>query len=117
MFSARGAPPFQLAYGNRDAKPAAYAIETMIPGYREEPAQPIRAAKTAAAQKVSVRDAAASPQQELGGAARLGDVIDWKRWSLWGALVIGVLILGVMAWRLMRQLSADADSQRDDRAK
>ncbi len=66
---------------------------------------------------MNVRDAAALPQQELGGAARLAEVIDWKRWSLWGALVAGVLILGAMAWRLMRQMAAGADSKRDDSAK
>jgi hypothetical protein len=116
VFSARGAPPFQFAYGNRDAKPAAYAIETIIPGYREATVQSVRQAKTASVQKVNVREAAASPQEELGGAARLREVIDWKRWSLWGALVVGVLLLGVMAWRLMRQLAA-VDTQRKGDAK
>src|SRR4029434_2346674 len=36
VFAARGAPPFQLAYGKRDAKPAAYPIESLIPDYRED---------------------------------------------------------------------------------
>jgi hypothetical protein len=38
----------------------------------------------------------------------LKEVIDWKRWSLWGALVVGVLVLGGMAWRLARQLNEGA---------
>lgn len=118
VFSARGAPPFLLAYGNGGARPAAFAIETLVPGYQEDAAQPIRAAKTSAAQKVNVRNAAAFPQNELGGADRLRAAIDWKRWSLWGALVVGVLILGGMAWRLMRQLAAGAKAaERDDATK
>ena len=65
-----------------------------------------------------MRHAAAFPQNELGGAARLRAAIDWKRWSLWGALVVGVLILGAMAWRLMRQLAAGAKAaERDDATK
>ena len=118
VFSARGAPPFLLAYGNGGAKPAAFAIETLVPGYREDAVQPVKAAKTSAAQKVNVRHAAAFPQNELGGAERLRAAIDWKRWSLWGALVVGVLILGAMAWRLMRQLAAGAKAaERDDATK
>lgn len=117
IFSARGKPPFQLAYGNRTAKPAAFAIETLIPGYREESVQPIAAAKTSAVQKVSVSNAAAMPQQELGGEQRLREAIDWKRWSLWGALVAGVLILGAMALRLMRQMAAGGKPRERDAQK
>ena len=110
VFAARGEPPFQLAYGNRDAKPAGYAIETLIPGYRDTSGPRIRAAKAGAQQTINVSGARALEQQELGGEARLKEVIDWKRWSLWGALVLGVLILGAMAWRLVRQLDSGASA-------
>ena len=110
VFAARGAPPFQLAYGNRDAKPAAFAIEALIPGYRDAGGLTIRAAKAGPQQTISVSGAQALEQRELGGEARLRDAIDWKRWSLWGALVLGVLILGAMAWRLVRQLNEGAGS-------
>jgi len=108
VFAARGAPPFQLAYGNREAKPAAYAIESLIPGYRDAGGAKIRAAKTGMQQTINVSGAKALEQRELGGEARLKEVIDWKRWSLWGALVFGVLVLGAMAWRLVRQLNEGA---------
>ncbi len=104
VFAARGSPPFQLAYGKRDAKPAAYAIESLIPGYREDTGARIRAARAGTQQTVNVQGAQALAQTELGGEARRQEAIDWKRWSLWAALVLGVLILGVMAWRLVRQL-------------
>jgi hypothetical protein len=106
VFAARGEPPFQLAYGNREAKPGGYAIETLIPGYRDASGPRIRAAKAGAQQTLNVSSARALEQQQLGGEARLKEAIDWKRWSLWGSLVLGVLVLGAMAWRLMRQLDA-----------
>jgi len=103
VFAARGEPPFQIAYGNRDAKPAAYAIQTLVPGYD---GARIRTAKAGAQQTINVSGAKALEQKELGGEARLKEQVDWKRWSLWGALGLGVVILGVMAWRLMRQMDA-----------
>jgi len=36
VFAARGAGPFQLAYGSRDAKPTAFPIATLVPGYKSE---------------------------------------------------------------------------------
>ncbi len=114
VFAARGKPPFQLAYGNREAKPASLAISTLIPGYKEDSDAAIRSAKPAAQQTVNVKSAQALAQQELGGEARREAAVDWKRWSLWGALLLGVIILGAMAWRLARQLSSPrASSSRD----
>ncbi len=105
VFAARGAPPFQMAYGNRDAKNSAYAIETLLPGYKDDAGVKVRAAKPGT-QVVNVSAAATQAQKELGGESRLPEATDWKRWSLWGALGLGVLILGGMAWRLTKQLHA-----------
>jgi hypothetical protein len=110
VFAARGQPPFQLVYGSRDAKPAGYSIETLIPGYRDAADAQIRNAKAGAQQTINVSHAKALAQQELGGEARLKERIDWKRWSLWGALVLGVLVLGAMAWRLARQLGKSGET-------
>jgi hypothetical protein len=116
VFAARGVPPFQIAYGKRDAKAAAYAIETLVPGFREDAGATIRAAKAADAQKVNVQAARALAPTELGGEARRVEAIDWKRWSLWGALILGVVVLGVMAWRLIRQLDKSATPPSKDAA-
>jgi hypothetical protein len=48
--------------------------------------------------------AAAEPQR-LGGDAVTRERIDWKRWTLWGSLVLGVAVLGWMALKLGRQMS------------
>jgi hypothetical protein len=101
VFAARGAGPFQLAYGRRDAKSTAFPIATLVPGYKgeEEPAEPrivIGAAQTAAT------------PQPLGGEAVTREQVDWKHWTLWASLVLGVAVLGWMALRLGRQMSRPA---------
>ncbi len=106
VFAARGAPPFTLAYGNRGAQGGALPMASLIPGYRDDAGVAVRAAKTGAQAIVNVQTTSAQPQKELGGEARLHEQIDWKRWSLWGVLLLGVLVLGVMAWRLIKQLGA-----------
>jgi hypothetical protein len=106
VFAARGEAPFQLAYGSHGAGPGGHAIETLIPGYNDKSGARLRAAKAGPQQTVNVASAQALEQQELGGVSQLKERIDWKRWSLWGVLVLGVLVLGAMAWRLTRQLDA-----------
>lgn len=106
VFAARGAPPFTLAFGKRGAQAGSLPIESLIPGYREDAGASVRAAKTGAQPTVNVQSTTAQPQKELGGEARLQEQIDWKRWSLWGVLGLGVLVLGAMAWRLAKQLGA-----------
>jgi Protein of unknown function (DUF3999) len=113
VFAARGAPPFTLAYGNRAAQGGSLPIESLIPGYRDDAGASVRVAKTGALPVVNVQTAASQAQKELGGATRLQEAIDWKRWSLWVVLGLGVLVLGAMAWRLMRQLGAVAAGKDD----
>jgi len=107
VFAARGKPPFQLVYGNRDAKPAAYPIAALVPGY-DSGNNGMPANGAGKRQTITIVRAQPLKEQELGGAARVKDVIDWKRWSLWGSLVLGVLILGVMAWQLARRMGRDS---------
>ncbi len=106
VFAARGGPPFALAYGNRGAQSSALPIESLIPGYLDDAGATVRTAKTNAQPAVNVQAAASQAQKELGGTTRLQEQIDWKRWSLWGVLGLGVLALGAMAWRLLKQLRA-----------
>jgi uncharacterized protein DUF3999 len=107
VFAARGATPFQLVYGRRDARPAAFEIATLVPGYTGEEDLERRLAPTAAASSAITIGAAqpAAAPQKLGGAAALRGRRDWKRWALWGSLGLGVVMLGWMALRLGRQMS------------
>ena len=113
VFAARGEPPYQLAYGKRGAEPTHHAIDTLIPGYRESGGTAVRAATAGAPHAVKIPSAGTLAQQELGGKARLEQEIDWKRWSLWGALIAGVLVLGAMARRLMRQLDRSGAASKE----
>ena len=100
-FAARGAKPFELACGRHDAKPAAFPIATLVPGYKREEDLELRRGATPAGLAIGEAQAAATPQQ-LGGEGALRQRVDWKRWTLWASLVLGVVVLGWMAIRLGR---------------
>jgi hypothetical protein len=109
VFAARGEAPFQLAYGSRDAKPAAFAIAMLIPGYKDDASLDLRSAQPAARPAaIAIGAAQTAAPQPLGGEAATRERIDWKRWVLWGSLVLGVAVLGLMAFRLGRQMSKPA---------
>lgn len=93
VFAARGSGPFQLAYGNREAKALAYAIDSLIPGYKTEA-------------ELHVKPAQLGDPVTLAGVARLREPVDYKKWALWASLVLGVALLGWMAYRLSRQMAS-----------
>ena len=105
LFAARGAEPFQLAYGRHDARPAAFSIATLVPGYKGEEDLEARRGATPSGLAIGEAQVAAAPQA-LGGEAAMRPAIDWKRWTLWTSLVLGVAVLGWMALRLGRQMAA-----------
>jgi len=107
VFVSRGAGPFQLVYGSRDAKSTAFPIATLVPGYKGEEELELGRAETAPRIVIGGARAAAEPQR-LGGDAVTRERVDWKRWTLWGSLVLGVAVLGWMALRLGRQMSRTA---------
>jgi len=100
VFAARGAGPFQIAYGSTTAQPASYPIETVVPGWRSR-AQP----KLAAAQVL--------PERLLAGKAALQPKRDYKIWGLWTVLVAAVFLLAWMAWRLAKQMQAPGSNPGD----
>ena len=107
VFATRGAGPFMLAYGNRDAAPTAYAMDTLIPADDSDPTGSTLATRTAVPSAVRIAPAVTGERVMLGGEGRRVQVADWKRFSLWGVLFAGVLVLGAMAWRLVRELRRD----------
>lgn len=92
VFAARGGGPYQLAYGSRTVKPAVFAIESLIPGYKTDA-------------ELAVTPAALGEPITLAGSASLRAPRDYRRISLWGILVLGVGLLGWMALRLSRQIA------------
>jgi hypothetical protein len=93
VFAARGKGPFQLTYGNARAQPTAYPIESLVPGFRTDAEPPVDLAT-------------AGEQRTVAGAAALRRQHDYRSWSLWAVLFLGVALLGWMAWRLGRQIGA-----------
>ena len=66
VFAARGTGPFQLAYGSRDAKPTAFPIATLVPGYKGEEELELRPAEVRAAPGVAIGAAQTAAPQKLG---------------------------------------------------
>ncbi len=116
VFAARGAPPFQLAYGSRDAKPAAYAIATLVPGYQDDATLDRAAQAAGTSERVAIGAAQPAAPLPLAGEAATRERVDWKRWTLWASLVLGVAVLGLLALRLGRQMSKPAARPPEDPA-
>ena len=101
VFAARGAGPFQLVYGNSAAKAAVFPIDSLIPGYKTDA-------------EFKVRTASLGEQVTLAGAARLRAQTDYKKWTLWGILILGVFVLAAMAYRLARQVKTTPADETDN---
>lgn len=91
VFTARGAGPFRLAFGNARAATGSLGIDILVPGWRTDHEPQMAVAYTGPAQRLAGEDAA-RPRA------------DFKKWGLWAALSMGVATLGWMAWRLSKQM-------------
>ena len=101
VFAARGAGPFQFVYGNSAAKAAAYAIDALIPGYKTDA-------------EFKVKTAALGEPVTLAGTRSFGAPMDYKKWTLWGILILGVFVLAAMAYRLARQVTTPPADETDN---
>ena len=98
VFAARGAAPFELAYGSRSVAPAALPIATLVPGYcrRQATARQRR-------RRHAGGNAVRRQSHSAARAARRQALV------LWGSLVAAALLLGYMALRLARQMRTGSD--------
>jgi hypothetical protein len=88
VFLARGAGPYQIAYGSGVAAPGNASLFSLLSGARVAPAT------------------TGSPRA-LGGAGRMlpaPRTVPWKMAILWSVLGVGILLLGLMAYRLSDEL-------------
>ena len=90
VFAARGSPPFTLAYGKAQAAPMRVAIESIVPGYGTRTA-------------MEPKPATAGLERTLAGEMAAKPAPDYRRWSLWAVLVVGVLVLAGMGLKLARE--------------
>jgi hypothetical protein len=97
VFAARGTGPFLIAYGNLAAASSALPVTTLVPGYASgaEPLGAIAVAHTGVAAPLGHLEQAKPARQ-------------YRRATLWGVLILGVLVLAWMAWQLSRQLNASS---------
>jgi uncharacterized protein DUF3999 len=93
VFVARGEGPFTLVFGDPKASSVALPVASIIPEYKRQAELALPEAKVGA-----VAAAPAPTQWE-----RLTADVQPRRVALWAILLIGVAVLGFMAWRLLRQ--------------
>ena len=93
LFLARGTPPYTLAFGSASVEPAAFAPDDLLQLTAFEPTAPAQVGPIAA----------------LGGSDRLRAplAVNWKTVVLWGSLILGVVVMGLLALNLMRQTRAE----------
>ncbi len=99
LFVARGEMPFTLAFGRSEAESNRIAIDPLLMRINREEAQ-----------VGMIKPASAGAWFELGGAQRLQPApppLPWQKWLLWGVLLLGVAVLGVMVRSLYRQMVRD----------
>ena len=95
QFVTRGNPPFQLAYGNRESKPAVFDMQNLLKLATQDEVE------------LSIATAQTGAQITLGGEARVqppAPPLPWKKWLLWAILSSAVLLLGVMAYSLLKKM-------------
>lgn len=94
VFLARGNPPFTLALGNAEASRTELPLATLVPGF-----------DASSLEKMGRAEAVAIPAQvgEHPAERQTAEQIVWKRVGLWAVLLLGVGLLGVMAFSLLRR--------------
>ncbi len=102
VFVARGNGPYTLAYGNRAVAPAPFDLATLVPGYRDEQFANLPVARLGA----PLRTSTPLPAKPT---ALKAPAVNARTAALWAVLIMGVLGLGYMAWRLLRQIGPPED--------
>ena len=93
VFLARGEPPFTLALGNASAKAASLPLSTLIPDYSAERLKALGQARV---------EGEVTVNSHVTAAAKVAGP-DWKKLGLWAVLLLGVAVLGAMAYSLLRK--------------
>ena len=98
--------PYQLVVGRSDARDASQPLAQVAPGFRGEELRQLPLAGVG--EPIPVNPAAKQAMQTA--AQRAGEAAQQRTLALWGALLLGVAILGAMTWKLVRDLQRKPDS-------
>jgi len=110
VFLAGGTPPYTLGFGREDARPASQPLEQVAPGFSVK-----ELGKLEPVQFGELHESAAKAAAE-SVAAQAASSASRRAFILWGVLLLGVAVLGGMAWKLIGQMKAAANSDTSDAA-
>jgi len=98
VFLAGGTPPYRLAFGRSDARPASQPLGLVAPGFSTGELQQLALAQVGELQTTNADALGESASEQATKAARQRTLL------LWGLLILGVVILGGMTWKLVKQM-------------
>ena len=100
VFMAATPGPYALSFGRARAEPAQLAIAQVAPGFS---GAELEAVEQAVAGPLKVQSA---PLQDDSAALAAAKAARMRMLMLWGVLLLGVAVLGFMAWKLIGQMKA-----------
>lgn len=100
VFLAGGTPPYTLSFGRNDAEPGSRPLAEVAPGFKPAEMTRLEQAQAGELRQLQTDTATASAAEEAARAARQ------RSYILWGVLLAGVAVLGILAWRLVGQMKA-----------
>jgi hypothetical protein len=104
VFNAQGKAPYLLAWGNGAAEPASIAMNMLIPEALEK-AWPLEAIPRASV----LEPVTLGGEERLTATSKAERTSQWQTMLVWGALIVGVVLLIGMAWRIWREVKHKAE--------
>lgn len=101
VFLAGGTPPYTLSFSRSDTTPASQMLEQVAPGFSLKEINQLEQAQTGSLQASKAGPAGDSAATLAGLSAQN------RTFMLWGVLLLGVLVLGGMAWKLVKQINTE----------
>ena len=100
VFLSGGTPPYTLSFGRSDAQPGSRPLSDVAPGFKTAEIGQLEQAQAGELRQLHAETDTASAAEEAAHAARQ------RSYILWGVLLAGVAVLGILAWRLVGQMKA-----------